>query len=105
MLPFILILIVLYAVVNALGAWAVVRRKRWLAGPFMLAASLLVVAAVAITYGLPFARVLLATGLVLASVSSYLYGRVVLGRVTWSHQLTRAAVAVALYLAASAALA
>ncbi|HEX7002833.1 MAG TPA: hypothetical protein VF168_01440 [Trueperaceae bacterium] len=94
------ILTALYAVVNAVGAWAVIRRKGWLAALFMLAASVLIVSAAAMVSALPFTMVLLAIGLVLASVSSLLYGRLIIGRVKWHHHLVRAAFAVLLFLLA-----
>lgn len=93
-----------YAVVNAFGAWAVLRRKAWLAALFMLAASVLVVAAVALVSDLPFTRVLLAVGLLLASLASLLYSSVVYGRVKWHHHLIRAAFATGLFLLAHYAL-
>lgn len=91
------ILTAIYAVVNAVGAWAVIRRKGWLAALFMLAASVLIVAAAAMVSALPFNRVLLAIGLVLASLSSLLYGSVIIGRVKWHHHVIRAAFAVMLF--------
>ena len=94
------ILTALYAVVNAVGAWAVIRRKGWLAALFMLAASVLIVSAAAMVSALPFTRVLLAIGLILASVSSLLYGSVIVGRVKWHHHVVRAAFAVLLFLLA-----
>lgn len=91
------ILTALYAVVNAIGAWAVIRRKGWLAALFMLAASVLIVSAAAMVSALPFTRVLLVIGLVLASLSSLLYAGVVMGRVKWHHHVIRAAVAAAIF--------
>jgi drug/metabolite transporter superfamily protein YnfA len=93
-----------YAVVNAFGAWAVIRRKRWMSALFMLAASVLMVAAVAMVTDLPFTRVLLAVGLVLASFTSLLNAKVVLGRIVWRNHLYRAAFALALYLLADLAM-
>ncbi len=98
------LLALIYAIINALGAWAVIRRKGWLAALFMLAASLLVVAAVALVSTIPFARVLLASGLVAASLSSLLYAAVLVGRITWWHHLLRAAIALLIYLLAHNAL-
>lgn len=86
-----LVLIVLGAVaVNAFGAWAVSRRKPRVARLFLLSAVVLVVAAVALGYGLRFASWLLAAGLVLAWLSSYLNARLVLGKVVWRYHLLRA---------------
>lgn len=94
----------IYAVINAFGAWAVIRRKGWMAALFMLAASVLTVAAVAMVTDLPFTRVLLASGLTLASLTSLLNASVVLGRIVWRHHLFRATFALALYVLANAAL-
>lgn len=96
---------VAYAVVNAFGAWAVIRRKGWVAALFMLTASVLTVAAVSLLTVLPFVRTLLASGLALASLTSLLNAQIVLGRVVWRHHLLRAAVALAIYLLATLALA
>lgn len=104
MLPLAFLAAALYAVVNAFGAWAVIRRKQWMAALFMLAACVLTVAAVAMVTDLPFTRILLAIGLVLASLASLLNASVVLGRVVWRHHLIRAAVATAIYLLAHVAL-
>lgn len=97
----VVVFVLVYAVVNAFGAWAVIRRKPWVAGLFMLAATLLTVAAVAIAYVLPLARWLLLAGLTLASLSSFLNARIVLGRVVWRYHLIRGAVALALFLLGS----
>ena len=76
--------------VNAFGAWAVSRRKPRVARLFLLSAVVLVVAAVALAYGLRFAAWILAAGLVLSWLSSYLNARWVLGRVVWRYHLLRA---------------
>jgi hypothetical protein len=77
-----LILVVLGVVaVNAFGAWAVSRRKPRVAGLFLLGAVGLVVAAAALGYGLRFAVWILAGGLLLTWLASYLNARWVLGRV------------------------
>jgi hypothetical protein len=86
-----------YALVNAFGAWLVSRRKPWIAGLFMLAAVMLVVAAAAFISSIPYTRVILASGLVLASVASYLNAEVVIGRVVWRNHLIRALVALGIY--------
>lgn len=88
----------LYAVVNAFGAWLVSRRKPWVAGLFMLSAVILVIAAAAFVSRIPYTRVILAAGLILASVTSYINAEVVIGRVVWRNHLVRALVALALYL-------
>lgn len=82
--------------VNAFGAWAVSRRRPGVARLFLLSATVLVVAAVAVAYGLRFAAWILAGGLLLAWLSSYLNARWVLGRVVWRYHLMRAAALVAL---------
>lgn len=89
---------VLYAVVNAFGAWLVSRRKPWVAGLFMLSAVVLVIAAAAFVSSIPYTRIILAAGLILASVTSYINAEVVIGRVVWRNHLVRALVALALYL-------
>lgn len=86
-----------YALVNAFGAWLVSRRKPWIAGLFMLAAVTLVVAAAAFISSIPYTRVILASGLVLASIASYLNAEVVIGRVVWRNHLIRALVALVIY--------
>ena len=90
-------LVVLGAVaVNAFGAWAVSRRKPRVARLFLLSAVVLVVAAVALGYGLRFASWILAAGLVLTWLSSYLNARWVLGRVVWRYHALRALAMLAL---------
>ena len=56
----------LYAFVNAFGAWIVIRRKPWVAGLFMIAAAVLMIAAAALVSAIPYTRVILAIGLVMA---------------------------------------
>jgi hypothetical protein len=80
-----------YAFVNAFGTWMVVRRKPWVAFLFMLAAALLMIA---------FAAFILATGLVLASITSLINAYVVLGKVVWRYHLIRATCGLAIYLLA-----
>ena len=86
-----------FAVVNAFGSWLVSRRKGWIAGLFMLSAALLTVAAAAFVSNIPYTRVLLASGLALAWVTSLLNARVVIGRVRWRNHLVRALVVLAVY--------
>ncbi|MBS3968106.1 MAG: hypothetical protein KGZ60_12690 [Truepera sp.] len=88
-----------YAFVNAFGAWMVSRRQPALAGLFMLAATVLIVAAAALISPIPFARALLASGLVLASLAS-LINAYLIGQVRWQNHLLRAAVALLIYLLA-----
>ena len=90
----------IYAVVNAFGAWMVVRRKPWVAALFMLAAAVLVIASAALVFDFAYARVLLGGGLILASVASFINAHIVLGNVVWRFHLLRAAVGVAIYLLA-----
>ncbi len=90
--------------VNAFGAWAVSRRKPSVSRLFLLAAMVVVVAAVAVAYGLRFAAWILAAGLLLAWLSSYLNARMVIGRVVWRYHLLRAAVLAALMALALVAL-
>jgi len=87
-----LVIVVVLGVVavNAFGAWAVSRRKPGVARLFLLGAVVLVVAAVAVAYGLRFAAWILAAGLLIAWLSSYLNARWVLGRVIWRYHLLRA---------------
>ena len=87
-----------YALVNAFGAWLVSRRKPWVAGMFMLSAVILVVAAAAFISSIPYTRIILAAGLVTASVSSYLNAEIVIGRVVWRNHLLRALAALAIFL-------
>ena len=94
----------LYALTNAFGAWMVVRRKPWLAGLFMTAACLLVVAFAALAFNFPYTRVILAGGLLFASAASLINAHVMLGGVVWRFHLLRAAVGLAIYLVANAGL-
>ena len=91
------LVVALYAVVNAFGAWAVIRRKGWVAGLFMLSAAMLAVAAAALVSAIPFTRGILAVGLVLASLASFLNAQGVIGRVAWHNHILRALVALAIY--------
>ncbi len=86
-----------YAVVNAFGAWLVSRRKTWVAALFMLAATILVIAAAAFVSNLPYTRVILASGLILASLTSLINAQVVIGKVIWRNHLIRALVALLIY--------
>lgn len=88
-----------YSVVNAFGAWAVVRRKSWLAALFMLAAAILTVAAVALAYDLPESFWLVLVGVVMASALSFVNAMVMMGRVLWNAHALRAAAGLALVLA------
>lgn len=85
-----------YAVVNAFGAWAVVRRKSWVAALFMLAAAVLTVAAVALAYEVPGSLWLVVIGVVLASIMSFVNAAVMIGRVLWRAHALRAIAGAAL---------
>lgn len=88
-----------YAFTNAFGAWMVSRRQPVLAWLFMVAATLLVVAAAALVSPIPFARALLASGLVMASLAS-LINAYLIGQVRWQNHLLRAVVGLLIYLLA-----
>lgn len=88
-----------YAVVNAFGAWAVVRRKSWVAALFMLTAAVLTVGAVALVYGLELALWLVLLGVVGASAMSFVNAVVMIGRVLWRAHALRAAAGVVLVVA------
>lgn len=90
------VLVAGYAVVNAFGAWAVVRRKSWVAALFMLAAAVLTVAAVALAYEVPGSLWLVAIGVVLASIMSFVNAAVMIGRVLWRAHALRAIAGAAL---------
>ena len=90
----------LYAVANVFGAWAVVRRKPWVAALFMLAATVLVVASVALGFALAEADLLLLVGLILATLASFLNAYIVIGKIVWWRHLVRLGVAAAIYLLA-----
>ena len=79
-----------YAFVNAFGTWMVVRRKPWVAFLFMIAAALLIIAFAAFIGNFQYIRVILASGLILASVTSLINAYVVLGKVVWRHHVIRA---------------
>lgn len=80
-----------YAVVNAFGAWAMLRRRQAVALGFMAAAVVLTVAAVATGFEHDSAFVLTLIGAVGASLTSWINARTVLGRVVpWRHVLRAA---------------
>jgi hypothetical protein len=89
-----------YAFINAFGTWMVVRRKPWVAFLFMMAAALLMIAFAAFIGNFPYIRVILASGLLLASLTSLINAYVVLGRVVWRHHLIRALCGLAVFLLA-----
>ena len=87
-----------YALVNAFGAWAVVRRKAWVAGLFLLAAAVLMIAAAAFVSAIPFTRGFLAAGLGLAALASFINARVVFGTARPREHIIRVASSLAFYL-------
>ncbi len=87
---------VAYAMVNVFGAWATVRRHRWVATAFMVAAGLLVTAGIAYAYGASEGFVLLVVGAVGASLASFASARWVSGRLLPVPHLLRAGAAVLL---------
>jgi hypothetical protein len=89
-----------YAFVNAVGTWMVVRRKSWVAGLFMLAAAILMIAFAAFIGGFRYTKVILAIGLGLASATSLINAQIVLGRVVWRYHLIRAGAGLLIYLLA-----
>lgn len=97
MLALAALLTLLYALVNAFGAWMVVRRKGWVALLFMLAAALLIVSFVALLSSFDFALSLLLISVSAASVASFLNAHVVLGNVVWRFHMLRAAVGALIY--------
>jgi hypothetical protein len=86
----VLVPLLAYAVIDAFGAWAVIRRKPRIAGAFMVAAAVLTVAAVALGYGFGAAVWLTLAGVLLSSFASWLNALVVHGRVVIWHHLVRA---------------
>jgi len=96
MLALLMVVVLGVVAVNAFGAWAVSRRKPRVAGVFLLGAVVLVIAAVALGYGLRFASWILAAGLVSTWLASYLNARWVLGRVVARHHVLRAVAMAAL---------
>jgi hypothetical protein len=88
-------LAVAYAVVNAFGAWAVVRRRSSIGATFFVAAVALTIGAVAISFGRPSATIFVAVGAGAASLASWWNARVFLGRVEIRRHVARAAFGVA----------
>ena len=83
-----------FAVVNAFGAWAVVRRRSSIGAAFFAAAVALTIGAVAILFARPAATAFVAVGVVAASLASWWNARVFLGRVVVRSHVVRAAVGV-----------
>jgi hypothetical protein len=91
---------ILYALVNAFGAWMVSRRKAWIAMLFLLAASLLVIAFGALVGFFSYTRVILGAGLFTASLASLLNAQIVLGKIVWRFHALRLFIAIVTYLLA-----
>lgn len=87
-------------VVNAFGAWSVSRRKPVVSQLFLGASMVLVVAMVAYGFRDEVAWWILLAGAVLSFLASFLNARLVIGKVVWQYHLVRAAVLVAVLVAA-----
>ncbi|MEZ4606471.1 MAG: hypothetical protein R2880_09070 [Deinococcales bacterium] len=94
------ILTVIYAFVNAFGAWMVIRRKPWIGWLFMLASAILVSAASAFLAPNTFALTWLSLGLITASLTSLLNAHFVMGKITPRNHLIRLAVALVIFILA-----
>jgi hypothetical protein len=79
-----------YAFVNAFGAWAVVRRRSSIGAAFFVAAVALTIGAVAIVFARPSATPFVAFGAVCASVASWWNARVFLAQVVLRSHVVRA---------------
>jgi len=86
------VMTVVLAAVNVFGAWAVARRRGFVARLFLLAAAVLVVAAVAYSYRFTGGFWILLTGTALAYLASFLNARLVIGTVEWPNHIIRALV-------------
>lgn len=86
------VMTVVLAAVNIFGAWAVARRRGFVARLFLLAAAVLVVAAVAYAYRFTGGFWILLTGTLLAYLASFLNARVVIGTVEWPNHTIRAVI-------------
>ena len=88
---------IIFAFVNAFGAWMVSRRKPWIAVLFLIASVLLAVAFGGLVGFFPYTRILLGAGLIMAWLASFLNAHIVLGNVVWRFHVIRAIVAIAIY--------
>lgn len=86
--------------VNTFGAWAVSRRKPWVARLFLLAAMLLTVTVVAYGFAVDYAFWLLVAGAAAGGLASILNAVLVIGKFAWLNHLLRAAMLVLVVLAA-----
>lgn len=105
LLAVVITLVTLYAGINAFGAWAVLNRKKGVSLLFLLTASLLVIAGVALAARPAAALWPLTAGLLLASLASFLNARMVIGNVIWRNHLIRLTCAAVIWLLAKQVLA
>ncbi len=96
---------VILVFINAVGAWAVSRRKPLIAVLFLVAASFMAVGFGGLVGFFPYTRVLLGMGLFLSWLGSFLHAHIVLGDVVWRFHVIRALVFVAMYILADFGLA
>lgn len=86
--------------VNTFGAWAVSRRKPWVARLFLLAAMVLTVAVVAYGFGVDYALWLLVAGAAVSTLASVLNAILVIGKFAWLNHLVRTMVLVLIVMGA-----
>lgn len=75
--------------VNTFGAWAVSRRKPWVARLFLLAAMILTVTLVAYGFYVDYAFWLLLAGVVTSTLASILNAVLVIGKFAWLNHVVR----------------
>ncbi len=85
---FVLVVFGLVAV-NTFGAWAVSRRKPWVARLFLLAAMILTVTIVAYGFRVDYAFWLLLAGVIASALASILNAALVIGKFAWPNHLLR----------------
>ena len=98
MIALAVILSIGFALFNVFHAWRLVRRKPRISGLFMLASSLLVIAVAGFVSAVPFTRVLLASGLIIAWLAAFLDDRIVMGKMNWNTLMIRGAVSLIIFL-------
>ncbi len=86
--------------VNTFGAWAVSRRKPWVARLFLLAAMILTITIVAYGFGVDYAFWLLVAGVAASGLASVLNAVLVIGKFAWLNHLLRAIMLVFIVLGA-----
>lgn len=86
--------------VNTFGAWAVSRRKPWVARLFLFAAMILTVTIVAYGFGVDYALWLLVAGVAVSTLASILNALLVIGKFAWLNHLLRTVVLVIIVLGA-----